>query len=225
MCSNFEPIKLDRAKWVEDQLNCSLPEEEWEDHAFNYYQAPFVYIENGFTKCVLSRFGLLPPWVKPGERKKFTQNTYNARTETVEIRDSYKSPWRKRNFGLVLAERFYEPLYDESGKHSKQTAIYRSDGQPTAIAAIWESFLDKVSGKTIRSFSMLTVNATAHHLMSKFHNPKDEKRSVVVIQNQDLNTWLHATHEQANQLIKLSPDGFLTADLSTPVSNQLSMFD
>lgn len=225
MCSNFEPIKLDRAKWVQDQLKCSLPNERWDEHVFKYYKSPFVYVDNGITKCELGHFGLLPPWVKREERKKYAQNTYNARTETVEIRDSYKTPWRKRNFGLVLADRFYEPLYDQSGKLSKPTAIYRSDGEPTAIAAIWESFIDEDTGELIRSFSMLTVNATLHPLMSKFHRPNDEKRSVVVIDNRDINSWLHATHEQANKLIKLSPDGFLNADLSTPVSNQLSMFD
>lgn len=225
MCSNFEPIKLDRAKWVEDQLKCHLPEEDWEAHVFKYYQAPFVYLEHGITKCELGRFGLLPPWVKAEERNKYAQNTYNARTETVEIRDSYKSPWKKRNFGLVLAERFYEPLYDESGKHSKPTAIHRSDGEPIAIASIWESFIDQDSGEVIRSFSMLTLNATAHPLMSKFHKPDDEKRSVVVIENQDLTNWLRATHEEARQLIKLSPEGYLNADLSVPVTNQLSVFD
>lgn len=224
MCSNFEPIKLDRAKWVEDQLKCHLPEENWEAHVFKYYQAPFVYLENGITKCELGRFGLLPPWVKAEERKKYAQNTYNARTETVEIRDSYKSPWKKRNFGLVLTERFYEPLYDESGKHSKQTAIYRPDDEPTAIAAIWESFIDQDTSEVIRSFSMLTVNATAHPLMNKFHKPDDEKRSVVVIENQDFASWLNATHDETNQFIKLSPDGYLDADFSKPVTNQLSMF-
>jgi putative SOS response-associated peptidase YedK len=225
MCSNFEPIRLDRAKWVEDHFKCSLPEVEWEEHVFNYYQAPFVYLEDDIVKCDLGLFGLLPPWVKAKERKKYAQKTYNARTETVNIRDSYRSPWKKRNFGLVLAQRFYEPLYDESGTRSKPTAIFRSDGEPTAISAIWESFIDRDSGEVIRSFSMLTVNATAHPLMSKFHKPKEEKRSVVVIENQNLTAWLNATHAEANKLIKLSPDGYLSADFSKPVSNQLSMFD
>jgi putative SOS response-associated peptidase YedK len=225
MCSNYEPIKLDRAKWVEDKLECHLPEEDWEAHVFKYYQAPFVYMENGITKCELGRFGLLPSWVKAEERKKYAQNTYNARTETIEIRDSYKSSWKKRNFGLVLAERFYEPFYNESGKHSKPTAIYRSDGEPIGIAAIWESFIDKASGEVIRSFSMLTVNASTHFLMSKFHKPKDEKRSIIVIENQDFAYWLNATHDEANQFIKLSPDGYLDADFSRPVTNQLSMFE
>jgi putative SOS response-associated peptidase YedK len=224
MCSNFEPIKLNRAKWVEDQLNCRLPAGGWESHVFKYYQAPIVYLENGITKCELGRFGLLPSWVKTEERKQYAQNTYNARTETVEIRASYKSPWRKRNFGLVLAERFYEPLYDESGKHSKPTPIYRSDGQPTAIAAIWESYVDQDTKEVIRSFSMLTVNANAHPLMSRFHKPNDEKRSIVVIENHDFASWLNANHEEANQLIKLSPDGYLSADFSKPITNQLTIF-
>lgn len=223
MCSNFEPIKLDRAHWVEQQLKTRLPQAEWKPHVHKFHLAPFVYLENGIMRCELGHFGIIPPWVDPNERKKL--NTYNARTETVDSKKSYRPSWLERKFGIVLAERFYEPLYDESGKRSKPTAIYRSDGQPTAIATIWESFEDEDTGKTMRSFSMLTVNADTHPLMSKFHSPEDEKRSVVVIENEYLEDWLTATHSDAANLLKLSPDGYLTADLSKPISPQLSIFD
>lgn len=71
---------------------------------------------------------------------------------------------------------------------------------------------------------MLTVNADTHPFMSHFHQPDDEKRSVVVVENANLNNWLNAAHEEARDLLKLSPDGYLNADLSEPNSNQLSIF-
>jgi putative SOS response-associated peptidase YedK len=71
---------------------------------------------------------------------------------------------------------------------------------------------------------MLTVNADMHPLMSHFHKPNEEKRSVVVIEDGDLHKWLNASHDQARDLIKLSPDGYLDADLTPPANSQLSFF-
>ncbi len=224
MCSNYEPIKTTQSSWVEKAFNCMLPQADWKQHVYSYYMAPFVFIEDGHLRCELGHFGLIPPWVHSEERKAYAQKTYNARSETVAERNSYKSPWKHRKFGLVLADSFYEPLYDETGKNSKPTPIYRSDGEPTAIASIWESFIDINTREVVRSFSMLTVNADSHPLMSKFHEPGHEKRSVVVIENGDLKKWLTANHQQAQELIKLSPDDYLEADFSRSVSSQLSMF-
>lgn len=224
MCSNYEPIKHTQSSWVKSNLGCDLPEAEWKEHVYKYHLAPFVFLEDGAIRCELGHFGLIPRWTDPEERSAFAQKTYNARTETLEIRKSYRSPWKQRRFGLVLADCFYEPLYDLSGKRSKPTAIYRSDREPTAIASLYEIFTDEATGEIIRSFSMLTVNADNHPLMSHFHKPTEEKRSVVVVDNTDLKNWLNATHDQAKALIKLSPDGFLVADQTPPANSQLSIF-
>lgn len=93
-----------------------------------------------------------------------------------------------------------------------RTGIYRSDGEPTAIASIWERIVDKQTGEVLMSFSMLTVNADHHDLMKRFHKPTDEKRSVVIVENSDFMRWLTADHQQANDLIRLSQDGYLKAD-------------
>lgn len=55
---------------------------------------------------------------------------------------------------------------------------------------------------------MLTINADHHPLMSRFHKPDDEKRSVVVIENGDFGKWLNATNEQARELLQLGKDGY-----------------
>jgi putative SOS response-associated peptidase YedK len=224
MCSNFEPIKKPQSNWVKNHLGCDMPSGYWKEHVFKYHLAPFVFLEEGAVRCELGHFGLIPRWTDPEERSAFAQKTHNARTETVEIRKSYRSPWKQRRFGLVLADCFYEPLYDVSGKRSKPTSIYRYDREPTAIASIYENFTDEGTGEIIRSFSMLTVNADMHPLMSHFHKPNEEKRSVVVVENANLHHWLNATHEEARDLLKLSPDGYLDADLTEPNSNQLSIF-
>lgn len=81
----------------------------------------------------------------------------------------------------MLANKFYEPLYDKFGKKSVPAGIYRTDGEPTAIGAIWERVTDENTGEEIFSFSMVTQNADEHPFMSQFHRSTDEKRSVLVL--------------------------------------------
>lgn len=217
MCSNFEPIKIQHAGWVNQHFGCDLPAHEWRPETFPTYSAPFIYQENGQIKCALASFGLVAHWA--ADKKKFGLKTYNARSETVAEKPSYRSAWKERRFGLILTERFYEPCY-ESGKAIK-TGIYRADGEPAAIASIWERIIDKETGEVLMSFSMLTVNADQHDLMKRFHKPTDEKRSVVVIENGDFLNWLTANHQQATELIRLSNDGYLKADFK---ANDQSLF-
>lgn len=59
---------------------------------------------------------------------------------------------------------------------------------------------------------MLTLNADAHPLMSRMHKPdpklgpdKQDKRSVIPIELEDVDTWLHGTQAEASQLLRLAP--------------------
>lgn len=212
MCSNFDPIKINKSSWVSEHFKCELPQGDWDANVYSTAPVPFVYLDDGQVKCELAQFGLVPPWAK--DKKRHGRHTYNARTETVHTTHSYASPWRKCKFGLVLANKFYEPLYDASGKNWVPAGIFRSDGGPTAIASIWERFVNQDTGEVTFSFSMLTVNADEHPLMSRFHKPKDEKRSVVVVEDKDFTQWLNAKHDNAKELLKLSRDGYL--DYSAP---------
>ena len=80
-------------------------------------------------------------------------------------------------------ESFYEPSW-ETGKAARWR-IKRSDGQPIAVASIWERIIDKETGEVIFSFSMLTINATGHEVMKHFHKLDDEKRSIIVLKDAD----------------------------------------
>lgn len=105
--------------------------------------------------------------------------TYNARSETVHEKPSYRTAWREQRFGLVIMENFFEPNW-KTGK-AVRWRIKRADSEPVAVASIWERFIDKETGEIIFSFSMLTINATHDPIMNHFHKPADEKRSVVVL--------------------------------------------
>ena len=208
MCSNFQPIKNHHADWVKQHFNCDLPNSDWRAEAYPTYPTTFIYLENGQPRCELAQFGLVPHWAT--DKKKFGLKTYNARSETVYEKPSYRSAWSERRFGLVLAESFYEPNW-ETGK-AVRWRIKRADSEPAAIASIWERFIDKETGEIITSFSMLTINATGHEVMKHFHKPEDEKRSVVVLNDNQFQPWLHANHDEARSMLNLAPSGFLVSE-------------
>ena len=205
MCSNFQPIKKSHSAWVKQHFDCDLPNAEWREETYPTYPAPFVYLEQGKPRCELAQFGLVPHWAT--DKKKFGLKTYNARSETIAEKPSYRSAWKERRFGLALMESFYEPSW-ETGK-AVRWRIKRSDGQPIAVASIWERIVDKETGEVIFSFSMLTINATGHEVMKHFHKPEDEKRSIVVLNDENYLHWLNANTIQANNLLSLSSNGFL----------------
>ena len=210
MCSNFQPIKNHHANWVKEHFDCELPDTPWREEAYPTYPAPFIYLKDGKPKCELAQFGLVPHWAT--DKKKYGLRTYNARSETVHEKPSYRTAWRERRFGIVPVERFYEPNW-ETGK-AQRWGIYRADNLPACIASIWERFVDIETGEVIFSFSMLTINADGHPIMSHFHKPEDEKRSVVVLNDSQYLPWLLADTNKAREILKLSADGFLNADIA-----------
>ncbi|MDN5782392.1 MAG: SOS response-associated peptidase, partial [Luteimonas sp.] len=62
--------------------------------------------------CVAGTFGLLPVWAK---ERSFARRTYNARSETVAEKPSFRNAWRHQQRCIVPARAIYEPNYD-SGK-------------------------------------------------------------------------------------------------------------
>ena len=81
--------------------------------------------------------------------------------------------------------------------------IEREDNEPFTVAALYE--IVEIGEQIIRSMTMLTINADDHPFMSQFHKPKDEKRSIVVIEPQQRMDWLNMTHESAYKLLLLIP--------------------
>lgn len=62
-------------------------------------------------------FGLVPHWA---EDLKLARSTYNARTETVATKPSFRDAWRKSRHCIIPAAAFYEPDW-RSGKGSNRT--------------------------------------------------------------------------------------------------------
>jgi len=127
----------------------------------------------------------------------FCIDTYNARTETVAEKLSFRTAWRKRQFCLILADNFYEPSY-ETGK-AVRWRVQTQELNPFGIAGIWYTWTDPATGELVVSFSMLTVKADEHPVMRQFHKAGDEKRTPVIIPQENYIQWIGADLPTANQ--------------------------
>jgi putative SOS response-associated peptidase YedK len=197
MCVQYLPtVNVD---WVKSHFDLILPISSTHD-VFPTYPGPIVLKSHNTERTAigLARFGLIPSWAKNGD---FGRKTYNARTETVAEKPSYKHAWAKRHYALALADAFYEPNY-ESGK-AVRTRVKQSNGEPMAIASIWDTWTEPETGELIVSFSMLTINAVQHPLMSRLHKPEDEKRTVLPLKPALFKDWLNASPDTAKDLLSL----------------------
>jgi putative SOS response-associated peptidase YedK len=206
MCSNFQSITPKHNDWVKTHFQCELPLVDWREEIYPSYLSPIIWLDDGQPRCVLAHFGLVPAWA--ADRPKFGLKTYNARQ--ISEKPSYRTAWKKRQFGLAIMQSFYEPNY-ESGK-AVRWRIKRQDASPIAVASIWERYVDHATGEIVCSFSMITINATGHPVMQQFHAPDDEKRSIVVLQDNDYMPWLKASEVEACGLLKLAPDRLLDSE-------------
>ncbi|MGZ3768597.1 MAG: SOS response-associated peptidase [Bdellovibrio sp.] len=100
----------------------------------------------------LMNYSLIPSWSKV-RKPKFA--TYNARIEEVLNKPSWREPF-KSNHCLVPIQNFIESVY--TGPFAGHNiSIEAKDLHLLSAAGIWDSWLDKSSGKTIESFAILTA--------------------------------------------------------------------
>ena len=154
-------------------------------------------------------FGMIPKWAKDTS---FAKYTYNARSETVADKPSFKNAWYNNQFALIPVQTIYEPKYINGKAH--RYGIHREDNEPFTVAGLYE--MVKIGDQLIRSMTMLTINADQHPFMSQFHKPEDEKRSIVVIEPEHRQDWLNMHHEDAFELLKPMGAGYVAEHRPKP---------
>ena len=147
----------------------------------------------------LARFGLLQSSAKsmrtPG-------STVNSRTETAASRTASKGAWAGRQWCIVPAQCFYVPYYGEGSKRSERWRIRRTDRSPLSIAGLWDRWVGD-DGEEVLSFSILTLNCDLHPSLSRFHRASNdkgeaqEKRTPVLLAEEDFDAWLDTTPGRA----------------------------
>jgi putative SOS response-associated peptidase YedK len=151
-------------------------------------------------------FGLVPHW---SPDTKMTRFTYNARSETVATKPSFRDAWKHAQHCIIPAEAIFEPDY-RSGR-PVPARISLADGAPMGIAGLWSRWKSP-EGDIVHSYTMLTINADDHPLMRRFHKPGDEKRMVVILPVARYDDWLQARPEQSQAFMRPFPADQMMAD-------------
>jgi len=207
MCSSYTPPKPER---LHQFFDVEPPRATFKPETYPGYLAPVIRLADdgsGDVECVAACFGMVPQWAE----LKLARHTYNARSETVAGKPTFRHAFAKRQFCVIPAEVFFEPNY-ESGR-AVRWQIHGADDAPLAIAGIWEW---RPNGgpedQPLVSFSMLTINADGHPLMQRFHRPGDEKRMVALLEPQQILPWLHALPKEAPAFLQPWPAEKLQAE-------------
>lgn len=216
MCSHYQAVK------EEERLRCAFLVEPpanmgkadmWPGYVGTFIRAhPQASLGDESVparQAVSGLFGLVPHW---SPDTKITQYTYNARSETVASKPSFRDVWKNAQHCIIPAESFYEPDW-RSGR-PVPTRIARADGEPMGMAGLWSAWKSP-KGDVVHSFTLLTINAAQHSLMRLFHKPVDEKRMVVILQEDRYDDWLNAGPAESKSLLRAYPAENLAAS-ATP---------
>lgn len=174
-------------------------------------RSPGVFIRSADgtseNELVIGQWGLIPWFAKTA---KLPYSTNNARFEEITGKASYKQSWARGQRCIIPALSFDEPCW-ETGRNVWWN-FRRADGDPWGLAGLWNTWIDKETGAIHESYTMLTLNADDHPLMSRMHKPdsklpadQQDKRSVVSIELQNADVWLRGSVDEATELVK-APD-------------------
>ena len=168
---------------------------------------PFIRAAGGRRELVVGQWALIPHYAKD---RKLPYSTNNARSEEMAKKATFRQPWARGQRCLIPATSFDEPNW-ESGKNV-WWRFRRADGAPWGLAGLWNTWIDQATGEVVESYTMLTINADHHPLMSRMHKPdpaygpdEQDKRSVIPIELRDADTWLHGSVADASALLRVAP--------------------
>jgi putative SOS response-associated peptidase YedK len=153
-------------------------------------------------------WGLVPSWAKD---RTMGNRTFNARAETVAAKPSFAEAFTSRRLAVV-ADGFYE-WKPGPGKARQPFYFTRSDGQPLALAGLWETWwggpgaygTPKGERPVLHTCTVITTEAGPD--MGDIH-----PRMPVVLDPAVLDEWLDPANKDTSELQSLlvpSPGGTL----------------
>lgn len=165
----------------------------WAENLFPRAQGPFLRLGDGDSlDLIVGTWGLIPSWSKTSVLK---YSTVNCRSEEAAGKPAFRDAWRRGQRCIIPAVSFDEPCW-ETGRNV-WWRFRRRDGLPWGLAGLWNTWLDHSTGEIVESYTMLTVNADDHPIMSRMHKPdpklgpdQQDKRSVVAIEQGEAIQWL-----------------------------------
>ena len=154
----------------------------------------------------LLEWGLLPDWVD--DPAAFPM-PINARAESLAEKRTFREAVDRRRC-LVLADGFYE--WPEERGHTQPYRIERTDGDPFAMAGLWERWTD--GSRTRRTVTIVTT--AAQGVVAPLHD-----RMPVILDPAVERTWIADGEPSAptDLLDPAPPDAFHAYPISTAVND------
>ena len=145
---------------------------------------------SGAREGAFLKWGLVPRWAKDAA---IGNRLINARSETVTEKPSFRDAFARRRC-LVPADGFYE--WSRSGERKRPFYFHMRDGEPFAIAGLWERW--EGEGGALETCALLTTGA--NELLAPYHD-----RMPVILRPEDYDLWLDAGVKGAELLNLLRP--------------------
>lgn len=210
MCNRYRPVSVTVVRDVFGFTLLEQPQPLYATHGIGPWQ-PGPFIRAG--RADVGQWGLIP-WFsatrRPTGRGGRPISTNNCRIETAATAPTFKGPWSRSQRCLIPALDYDEPYWGTG--RNVWWRFARRDGAPWALAGLRSEWTDPATGEMVLSYTMLTQNCDGHPLLNRMHKPDpglppdaQDKRSVVPIEPEHWDQWLHGTPAQALSLVRLPP--------------------
>ncbi len=160
------------------------------DFDFRYFYNAFsnpnipVITQNDPDRIRLLQWGLIPGWAGDlNKAEQIRKGTYNARSESLHEKPSFKEPLRSGRC-LVIAHGFFEWQLVNGVKIPWYIRL--KNDNPFVFAGLFDQWRDPDRGDTYQSFSIITT--AANPLMAKIHNTK--LRMPVILPEEKERDWI-----------------------------------
>ena len=130
------------------------------------------------------RWGLIPFWAK---ERGIGSRHINARAETVASKAAFRESFAARRC-LIPADGFFE--WQKRPKGKLPHYVFRSDGDPLALAGLWASWRDPDTEERVVSCTIITTEPNA--LVAPIHD-----RMPVILPAESWERWLDREFDDA----------------------------
>jgi putative SOS response-associated peptidase YedK len=134
-------------------------------------------------------FGFLPPWAT---HFKDVRKNYNARTDTVRVKPTWKNAWKKRQFCLICAAGFYEKYKPEN----KRYFFGVTGKEEIFFAGIYNHWKDPATGEIAKTFAIITTEPNS--VVEPIH-----PRMPVILSDEDAKKWFDVENYSDDELFSL----------------------
>lgn len=158
---------------------------------------PVVRQAGDNREIVPMEWGLIPFFSKDG---KAGYSTINARAETVREKPTFRGSFKTRRC-IVPASGYYEwtgPKGDKTPHH-----FTRADGQPLALAGLWDRWQSPDKSQTKESFTIVVT--AANKFANQFHD-----RMPVILEPNSFDQWMRGEPDVAAALMISAGERVLT---------------